>query len=165
MKSITFKHQRFKDLICIGHIKYLCLSIFNKKFKLLSNPFRNIAYRYENKPSTIIKCPFIHSFSLFSHVRLFATPWTAACKAALSFTISQSLLKLMPTESVMPSNHLLLCRPLLLLHQSFPASGSFLMSQLFESGGQSIGASVSASVFSMNIQGRFPLGLTGLISL
>ena len=163
MKSITFKHQRFKDLICIGHIKHLCLSIFNKKFKLLSNPFHNITYRYENKPSTIIKCPFIHSFSLFSHVRLFATPWTAACKAALLFTISQSLLKLMPTESVMPSNHLFL--HLLLLPQSFPASGSFLMSQLFESGGQSIGASASASVFSVNIQGRFPLGLTGLISL
>ena len=49
--------------------------------------------------------------------------------------------------------------------QSFPASGSFQMSQLFTSGGQSIGASTSASVFPMNIQDRFPLGLTGLISL
>ena len=49
--------------------------------------------------------------------------------------------------------------------QSFPALGSFPMSQLFASGGQSIGASASASVFPMNIQGLFPLGLTGLISL
>ena len=49
--------------------------------------------------------------------------------------------------------------------QSFPASGSFLMSQLFPSGSQSIGTSASASVLPMNIQGRFPLGLTGLISL
>ena len=49
--------------------------------------------------------------------------------------------------------------------QSFPASGSFSMSQLFESGGQSIGASASASVLPMNIQDWFPLGLTGLISL
>ena len=49
--------------------------------------------------------------------------------------------------------------------QSFPASGSFLISQFFASGGQSIGASTSASVFPMNIQDRFPLGLTGLISL
>ena len=48
-----------------------------------------------------------------SHVRLFATPWTAACQASLSFIISRSLLELMSIESVMPSNHLLLCHPLL----------------------------------------------------
>ena len=85
------------------------------------------------------------------------------CQASLSFTISQSLLKLMSIESVMPSNHLILCCPLLLLPQSFPASGSFQMSQFFVSSGQSIWASVS--VLPMNIQGWFPLGLTGLISL
>ena len=51
---------------------------------------------------------------LLSHVQLFVTPWTAAHQASLSFTISQSLLKLMFTESMMPSNHLSLCRPLLL---------------------------------------------------
>ena len=51
---------------------------------------------------------------LFSRVQLFATPWTEAHQASLSFTISWSLLKLMPIESVMPSNHLILCRPLLL---------------------------------------------------
>ena len=61
----------------------------------------------------------------------------------------------------MPSNHLILCHSL----QSFPASGSFQMSRLFASGGQSIGASASASVLPMNIQGWFPSGLTGLISL
>ena len=55
-----------------------------------------------------------------SHVSLFATPWTAACQASLSFTISQSLLKLMCIESVMPSNHLILCHPLLLLPSIFP---------------------------------------------
>ena len=66
---------------------------------------------------------------------------------------------------VMLSNHLILCHPLLLCPQSFPASGSFLISQLFTSGGQSIGASTSASVLPVNIQGWFPLGLTGLISL
>ena len=75
------------------------------------------------------------------------------------------LLKLMSTESVMPSNHFVLCHPFLLLLQSFPASGSFLISQLFASGGQSIGASVSATVLLMTIQGYFPLGLTDLISL
>ena len=55
----------------------------------------------------------------FSRVQLFATPWTAARQASLSFTISQSLLKLMSIESVMPSNHLILCRPLLLLPSTF----------------------------------------------
>ena len=94
---------------------------------------------------------------------LFATPWTAARQASLSITNSQSLLKLMSTESVMPSNHLILCRPLLL--QSFPASGSFPMSQFFISGGQSIGVSASTSVQSMNIQDWFPWGFTDLISL
>ena len=69
----------------------------------------------------------------------------------------------MSFELVMPSNHLVLCH-LLLLPSSFPASGSFPMSGLFASGGQSIGASASASVLPMNIQGWFLLGLTGLIS-
>ena len=80
----------------------------------------------------------------------FATPWTATRQASLSITNSQRLLKLMPIESVMPSNHLILCRPLLLLPQSFPASGSFPMSQLFASGGQSIGVSTLASVLPSN---------------
>ena len=69
--------------------------------------------------------------------------------------------RLMSIELVMLSNHLIICHPLLLCIQSFPASGSFLTSQLFASGGQSIGASASASVFPMNIQSWFPLGLTG----
>ena len=68
-------------------------------------------------------------------------------------------------ESVMPSNRLILCRPLLLLPSSFPASGSFPMSHFFKSGGQSTGISASASVLPMNIQNRFPLGWTGWISL
>ena len=59
------------------------------------------------------------------HVQLFATPWTVASQASLSFTISQSLLKLTSIESVMPSNNLILCHPLLLLPSIFPASGSF----------------------------------------
>ena len=96
-----------------------------------------------------------------SHVWLFVTPWTAARQASLSFTISQSSLKLMSTESVMPPSHLIPCHPL----QSFPASGSFPVSQFFASGGQSIAASASASVLPMNIQDWFPLGLTHLISL
>ena len=81
------------------------------------------------------------------------------------FTTSQRLLKLMSIESVMPSNHLILCCLFSSCLQSFPASGSFPVSGLFASDVQSIGASASASVLSMNIQGWFPLGLTGLISL
>ena len=79
-----------------------------------------------------------------------ATPWTAARQAPLSSIISQSLLKFMSIELVMLSNHLILCYPLLFL-QSFPSSGSFPRNQLFTSGGQSTGASASASVLPMNI--------------
>ena len=68
-------------------------------------------------------------------------------------------------KSVMPSTHLILCPPLLLLPSNFPSIGSFQMSQLFASGGQSIGVSASASVLPMNIQDWFPLGWTGWISL
>ena len=78
------------------------------------------------------------------------TPWDAARQASLSITNSQSLLKLLSFESVMPSNHLILCRPNLLLPSI--ASGSFQMSQFFASGGQSTGGSPSASVLPMNIQ-------------
>ena len=61
------------------------------------------------------------SVQLLSHVQLFATPWTAGCQASLSLTNSQSLLKLMSIESVIPSNHLILCHPLLLLPLIFPS--------------------------------------------
>ena len=68
-------------------------------------------------------------------------------------------------ESGMPSNHLILCRPLLLLPSAFPSIRVFFpVSQFFTAGGQSIGASASASVLPMNIQDWFPLGLTGSIS-
>ena len=100
---------------------------------------------------------------LLSRVLLFATPWTAACQSDLSITISQSLLKLMSIESLIPSNHLVLCHPLLLLPSVF--RGLFLMSRLLISGGQSIGVPASASVLPMNIQDWFPLGWTGWISI
>ena len=68
-----------------------------------------------------------------SRVQLFATPWTAPCQASLSITNSRSSLKLMSIKLVMPSNYPFFCL------QSFPASGSFPVSQFFPSGGQSIG--------------------------
>ena len=115
----------------------------------------------------------LNSFSMICCYLLFSrkvvsdsvTPWTAARQASLSFTVSWSLVRLMSLESVMPSNHLVFCRPLSFCPQSFPASGSFPVSQFFASGNYSIGTSASAPVLPMNIQGWFPLGLTGLISL
>ena len=104
------------------------------------------------------------SVQLLSCVWLFATPWNVARQASLSITNSQNLLKLMSIESVMPSNYLILCHPLL-LPSIFPSIRSFLMSQFFPSGGQSTGVSASASVLPMNIQDWFPLGWTGWISL
>ena len=94
-----------------------------------------------------------------SHVWLSVTPWTAAHQASLFFTITRSLLKLKSTESVMPSNISFSVSPFSSCPQSFPASGSFPMSQLFTSAGQSIG--VSASVLPMNTQDWSPLGWTG----
>ena len=117
---------------------------------------RETSYKHPINKYTSVAAAVVWSLSC---VRLFVTPWTAARQASLSFTISQSLLKLMSIELVMPSNHLILCHLLLLRLLSFPVS------QLFASGGQSIGASASVSVAPKNTQGWFPLGLTGLVFL
>ena len=85
-------------------------------------------------------------------VQLFVTPRTEIYQASLSIINSQSLLRLISIESVMPSNHLILCYPFSPCLQSFPASGSFPMSQFFASGGESIGVSALTSVLLMNIQ-------------
>ena len=100
------------------------------------------------------------SVQLLSHVWLFAIPWTgtAARQAFLSITNSWSLLKLMSIESMMPSNHLILCRPFLLPPKIFPTIRVFPVSWFFASGGRSIGVSASASVFPVNIQDWFPWG-------
>ena len=107
----------------------------------------------------------MYSSVQFSHVRLFATLWTAVhrlpCPSPTTRVYSNSCpfcRSCHPTisSSVIPfSSHL----------QSFPASGSFQMSQFFTSGGQSIGVSASASVLPMNIQDLLPLGWTGWISM
>ena len=128
-----------------------------------------VCFTSVQKQLTLLNCTLkmdavIVAVQSLSCVRLFVTPQTAARQASLSFTISQSLLRLMSTESVMPSNHLILCPPLLLLPSIFHSIRVFSES-VFASGGQSIGVSASASVLPMNIQDWFPLGLTGLISL
>ena len=104
------------------------------------------------------------SFQLLSHVQIFATPWTTACQASLPITNSWSPPKLMSIESVMPSNHLILYHPFLLLPSTFPSFRVF-SSEFFTSGDQRIRVSVSASVLPMNIPGWFRLGWTGWISL
>ena len=88
-----------------------------------------------------------NSVQLLSHVRLLATTWTASRQASLSITNSQSLPKLKSIESVMPSNHLILCHPLLLLLSIFPNIRVFSKSQFFALGGQSIGVQLQHQSF------------------
>ena len=105
------------------------------------------------------------SLCQLSHVQLFVTPRTAACQASLSFIVSPSSLKLLSTESVMPSNHLILCHSPLPLPSIFPIISVFSNESALHVRWPSIGTSASASVLPVNIQGWYPLGLTGLISL
>ena len=119
------------------------------------------------KKSTVnLKQDQFGSVQSLSHIQLFATPRTAARQASLSITSSQSLLKLISIESVMP--HPIISSSVIPFSShlpSFPAWGSFPVNQFFTSGGQSIEVSASASVLPVNNQDWFPFGLTGWISL
>ena len=109
-----------------------------------------------------------HSFSSvqsISRVWLFATPWTAVHQASLSITNSRSSLKLGSIESVMPSNHLILCYPLLLLPSIIPSIRVFSNESALPIRWQNIGVSSSASVLPVNIQDWVPLGWTSWFSL
>ena len=124
-------------LICKSSFCVSCQALF---CKMLENIF----------PHCFLSCLIIQ---LLSHVQLFATSWTAAHQASMSFTISQSLhtscrlnQRFHPTVSSSVA-------PFFSCPQSFPESGSFLVSLLFTSGGQSIGVSASAPVLPMNIWG------------
>ena len=109
---------------------------------------------------------FNSSVQMLSHVWLFATRWTTAHNVSLSITNSWSPPKPMSIKSIMSSNHLILSVILFSsCPQSFPASGSFQMSQLFASCGQSIGGSASTSIPPMNTQDWSPLGWTRWLSL
>ena len=109
-------------------------------------------------PETTTTFSSVQSISLRPHE-------SQACPVSRSITNSWSALRLMSIKSVMPSSHLILCRPLLLLPPSFPASGSLQMSQLFASGCPSIAVSASTSVPPMNTQDWSPLEWIDLISL
>ena len=141
--------------------------LFNHSFILSSNHSLCLCYIFGYNPIPLyfvaqIVPAFVGFVQLLSLVWLFATPWTAACQASLSFTVSVNSCPLNQwchqtiSSSVTPSS------PALNLPQH---QGLLPVSQPFPSGGQSIGASASASVLPMNIQGWFSLGLTGLISL
>ena len=120
-------------------------------------------------------CTQFSSVQSLSHVRLFVTPWTAARQALWPHGLQHTRL---PCPSTTPGAYSNSCPSSWWCHptiscsvvpfsshlQSFPASGSFPMSQFFASGGQSIRASASVSVLPMNIQDWFPLGLTVFIS-
>ena len=114
-----------------------------------------------------------HTFMQFSSIQFSRSivsdtlwpPWIAAGQASLSITFSRSSLKLTSIRSVMPSSHLILWHPLILLLLIFPSIWDFSMSRVFASDDQNTGASASASVLPVNIQGWSPLRLTGLISL
>ena len=120
-------------------------------------------------PSSLRNCSarFTQTFVVqsLSHVWLFETPWTAAFQACLSFPISQSLLRLMSIDLVMQSNHLFLCCPFFLLPLIFPSIWVFSSESVIHIVWPKFGASASASVILVNIQGWFSLGLTGWIFL
>ena len=123
---------------------------------------------YWDKPHFVIMC---YPFCIFSavqslgHVWLFVSPWTAACQASLSITNTQNLPKLMSIESMMPSNHFILCHPLLLLPSIIASIRRFSKESIPRIRWPSIGVSASASVLPKNIQDCFPLGWTGWKSL
>ena len=123
IQDSTLHLVALSSFICMQQILINSLFIF-----ILLQIFSNFPCYGLLDPPIIQKWTFnfqIISVQLLSHVQLFATPWTAACQASLSITDSQSLLRVKSIESVMPSNHLILCRPLLLLPSILPNIGVF----------------------------------------
>ena len=123
IQDSTLHLVALSSFICMQQILINSLFIF-----ILLQIFSNFPCYGLLDPPIIQKWTFnfqIISVQLLSHVQLFATPWTAACQASLSITDSQSLLRVKSIESVMPSNHLILCRPLLFLPSILPNIGVF----------------------------------------
>ena len=136
------------------------------RFWYLSEEFKNTNLKRFMHSVFITVLLTISSVQMLSRVWLFAIPWTAECQSSLSITNSQSLLKLMSTELVMPSNHFILCSPLLLLPSIFPSIRVFSnKSALRIRCSKYWSFSASASVLPMNTQDWSPLGWTGWISL
>ena len=110
-------------LVSLAKMEQACSLIGFQGVESRKGGLRGLEKTYYSQQTSNLLVTFVVVQSL-SHVQLFATPWTAASQAFLSFTISLNLLKLMSIESVMPSNHLILCRPLL-LPSVFPSSRVF----------------------------------------
>ena len=119
--------------------------------------WKTVPWKNESSVSVVVQ--------LLSHVWLFATPWTVACQASCPSPTPGACSNSCPLSQWWHPTISSSGIPFFSCLQLFPASGSFLMSQFFASGGRNIGASASAPVLPMNIQDWFPLGLTGLISL
>ena len=145
-----FNHHKSICHYCLQHLEQSSTHAIQRCIIL---PYWTFSESAEN-PLTIATC--ISSVHSLSYVWLFATPKITAYQGSLSITNSWSSLKFISIESVMPSSHPNLCRPLLLLPQSLPSSGSFPMSQLLAWGGQSTGVSALASVLPMNTQDWSP---------
>ena len=113
------------NLVKLQDTKLICRNLLHSYMLIMKDPKERLKKQshlssHQNKTKHLgINLP--QSVQLFSHVQLFSTPWTTGRQASLSITNSQSLLKPMSIESVMPSNHLILCRPLLLLPSIFPS--------------------------------------------
>ena len=131
--------------------KNLLISL-NSMYLILLPLRKDIFLKYMKRRNNSSIYSVTSSVQLLSHVQLFATPWTAAHQASLSITNSRSPPKPMSIESIMDTTISSSVIPFSSCPQSFPASGSFQMSQLFALGGQSIGVSASTSVLPMNIQ-------------
>ena len=122
------------------------------------NMFPLLGYKSSIAVNKILNCFLFfitNKFSLvqlLSRVQLFAIPWTPACQDSLPITNSRSLLKLMSIESMMPSNHLILCHPLLLPPSIFPSIRGFSNESVLCIWPNSGGISASASILPMNIQ-------------
>ena len=121
-------------------------------FRVKRYPIKKYFLSHCHMPCSFLGCgdkQFFFVVQSLSCVWLFVIPWTATRQASLSFTVSQSLLRFMSIGSVIPSNHLILCYPFLLLLSIFPNIRSFPMSVLFALGGQSIGAFLRGGIRSV----------------
>ena len=146
--------------ICFPKVGYIYLDRIIFKNRSLCLDITSLKTLLPLKRNTFIFMMLIFCSGQFSCsvVSDSAPRWTAAHQASHSITNSRSLFKFMSIESVMPSNHLILCRSLLLPPSVSPSMGSFQMSQCFVSGDKSFGVLVSVSVLPVNIPDRFLLG-------
>ena len=155
---VTFSVEKLTDIFTLyySNCKYFLVSFILILFWIM------IVNKSANNLLNILSgciCLTILLFNCSVRSYSFVTPWIAAHQCSLLFTISWSLIKLLSIESVMPSNHLILCCPLLLLPSVFPGTRVFTNESVLCTVAKVLRASASASVLPMNIQDWFPLEL------